>query len=44
MVARNYLLETGRIFWVYMVGLWIISLGACLFGLVLGYRVYTTFT
>ena len=43
-IAKNYLLETGKLFWAYMVGIWALSIVAALFGIVLGYQVYKTFT
>ena len=43
-IAKNYLIETGKLYWAYMVGIWAISAFAGVFGIIVGYQVYTTFT
>ena len=44
MIAKNYLLETGSLFWDYMVGIWVICAGATIMGIVIGAQVYRTFS
>ena len=44
LIAKNYLIETGRLYWAYMCGIWAISILAVICGIVIGYQVYTTFT
>lgn len=43
-ISKQYLLELGRLFWAYMMGIWVLSILAGLFCVVIGYQVYTTFT
>ena len=44
MIARNYLLEAGNLFWDYMVGIWVICAGAIIMAIVIGAQVYKTFS
>ena len=44
MIAKNYLLETGSLFWDYMVGIWVICAGAIIMGIIIGAQVYRTFS
>ena len=43
-IADNYLLRTGSLFWNYMMGIWIISIAAVVFGSIIGVQVYSTFS
>mmetsp|Transcript_24370 Transcript_24370/g.28624 ORF Transcript_24370/g.28624 Transcript_24370/m.28624 type:complete len:179 (-) Transcript_24370:44-580(-) len=43
LIAKNYLLETGKILWVYLVFIWFITTMAILGSSIIGYQVYTTF-
>ena len=44
LLTKGYLLETGGLFWDYMVGIWAISVGAGVLGVIIGVQVYTTFS
>ena len=44
LIAKNYLIETGRLYWAYMCGIWALSILAVFACGVIGYQVYTTFT
>ena len=43
LIATNYLLETGKILWIYLVFLWFIISAVVIGGSFIGYKVYTTF-
>ena len=43
-ISKNYLIETGKLYWAYMCGIWAIMIFAFLAAIVIGYQVYTTFT
>ena len=43
LVATNYLIETGKILWIYLVFLWFIISAVVIGGSFIGYKVYTTF-
>ena len=43
LIATNYLIETGKILWVYLVFLWFLLTAIALGGSFIGYKVYTTF-
>ena len=42
-VTQSYLIETGRLFWAYMVGIWALSVLAGVFGCIIGFQVYRSF-
>ena len=44
LVAKNYLLETGRLYWAYLSGLCGLSILAVFGCIIIGYQLYMTFT
>ena len=43
-IASGYLLETGKLFWAYMVAIWAITGMSVFFGGIIAYQVYNTFS
>ena len=44
LVTTNYLIAVGKLFWAYMVGLWVMLSLACVCAAFIGFQVYNTFT
>ena len=36
-IRKNYLIETGKLYWAYMCGIWAISIFAVIAGIIIGY-------
>ena len=42
-IAKQYLIETGKLYWFYMCGIWALSIFAVFTGIIIGYQLYRTF-
>ena len=43
-ITISYLIETGRLFYAYMIGIWVILGASCIFGVLIIHQILTVFS